>query len=78
MQDIPMGWRFLYQTFEGVSKWDFRTLIMRIKQNYTDILPGMPWTLNGILIRDNPFNPLNPCSFLLRYTLNLPTGCSYL
>ena len=42
----------------------FRTQIMRIKQIYTDILPRMPCAINSFLIRDNPLNPLNPCSFL--------------
>ena len=46
----------------------FRTQIIRIKQIYTDILPMMSLAinsiLNSILIRDNPLNPLNPCSFL--------------
>ena len=46
----------------------FRTQIIRIKQIYTDILPDilpmMSLAINSILIRDNPLNPLNPCSFL--------------
>ncbi len=42
----------------------FRTQIIRIKQIYTDILPMMSLAINSILIRDNPLNPLNPCSFL--------------
>ena len=42
----------------------FTTQIIRIKQIYTDILPMMSLAINSILIRDNPLNPLNPCSFL--------------
>ena len=42
----------------------FRTQIIRIKQIYTDILPMMSLAINSIFIRDNPLNPLNPCSFL--------------
>ena len=42
----------------------FRTHIMRIKQIYTDTLPRIPLDINNILIRDNPLNLLNPCSFL--------------
>ncbi len=45
-------------------KMGFRTQIMRLKQVYTDILPRMPLDINSILIRDNPLNPVNPCSFL--------------
>ncbi len=35
---------------------------MRIKQIYTDIFAKD--AIGSILIRDNPLNPLNPCSFL--------------
>ena len=52
----------------------FRTQIIRIRQIYTDILPMMSLAINSILIRDNPLNPLNPCSFFYFDTPSTPKG----